>query len=54
MLLIKEQVETCEEVGPLVLPKPPEEIIVGFLGGKNIEILVTSVSKYDKYILNFG
>jgi hypothetical protein len=49
MLSIKEEDEACDEVDPLVLPKPLEEVIVDFLGGKYIDKLVTSVSKSDKY-----
>jgi hypothetical protein len=41
MLLIKDEEEACEEVGPLVVPEPPEEVIVIFLGEKDIDKLVT-------------
>ena len=39
---MREEANACEEVDPIVLTKLPDEIIVGFLGGKNIEMLVTS------------
>jgi hypothetical protein len=54
MLPIREEVEACEEVEPLVLPEPPNEVIVGFLGGKDIEMLVTSKEEYEKYLLSLG
>jgi hypothetical protein len=39
-------------VEALELPKPLYEVIVGFLGGKDMEILVTSEEKYEKYLLS--
>jgi len=48
MLPIKDEEESCDEKGPPVLPEPPEEVIVTFLGEKVIDKLVTSISDSDK------
>jgi len=53
-LLIRYEEETCEEVGPLMVPKPPEEVIVIFLGEKDCEELVTSISESDRDHRSFG
>jgi hypothetical protein len=50
MLLIKEEDEVCDEVDMLVLPEPPDEVIVDFLGGNDIVKLVTPVLESDKDI----
>jgi len=44
MLSIKEEDEVCDEIDPLILSEPLEEVIVDCLGGKYIGIHDTSVS----------
>ena len=51
---IREYVEDYEEVELLALPKPPVEVIVGFLRGKYIEMLVISEEEYEKDIMSIG
>jgi hypothetical protein len=48
MLPIKDEEEACEEVGPLVVPKPLEEVIAIFLEENDIDKLETSVSESDR------
>jgi hypothetical protein len=48
MLLIKDEEESCEEVGPLVVLEPLEEVIMVFLGEKYIDKLVTLVLEPDR------
>jgi len=43
MLPIKDEEEACKEVGPLVVSKLLEEVIVTLLGEKYIDELVPSV-----------
>jgi predicted house-cleaning noncanonical NTP pyrophosphatase (MazG superfamily) len=44
MLPIKDEEESSDEVGPLVLSKLLEEVIMNFLQDKDIDKLVTLVS----------
>jgi hypothetical protein len=53
ILPIREYYEVCEEVEPLVLPEPPsDEVIVGFLGGKETEMIFISEEEDEKYFLS--
>jgi hypothetical protein len=53
ILPIREDVEACEDVKPLVLSEPTlSKIIVGCMGGKEYEILVISEEESKKYLLS--
>jgi hypothetical protein len=51
----QEDVEACDDIEPLEIPPPPpDEVIVGFQGGKENEILVISYEEYDKELMHLA
>jgi hypothetical protein len=54
MFPIREDVESCEEVETLELPEPLDDVIVGFLGGKYIDMFVTSEEESENHVLRLG